>query len=198
MQDQLRSVSRLGARCALICLALCSFCSLAATEIRSAHLPPVPEGWNIKVNGQTVIYSSPKKGDSQRHASVLKFTHTKNTNGLDAQGYMEGYISQYNCSREKQLGKGFYTVSCRKKATDAVVVGEENNMYLLEITGEYSKTAVALLNTYLNEIVKGKHTFEDRDIGEKVYSKSSRKEEAPTDGLDAAAGEDTMMEEDPL
>ena len=168
-----------------------------ASQLRSAHFPPVPEGWNIRIKGQTVIYSSPKIGESQRSASVLRFTHTKNTNGMDAQTFMESYVSQNNCSKEKKLGKGFYTVSCRKKATDAVVVGEEGNLYLLEITGEYSKLAVSLLNTYLNEIVKGKHTFEDRDIGEKEYVSSKP---APTQDpdFDDAAGEEEAPQEDPL
>lgn len=169
----------------------------AATEIRSAHFPPVPEGWNIKIDGQTVIYTAPKRGESQRPSSILRFTHTKNTAGQDAQGFMESYISNNNCSKEKKLGKGFYTVSCRRKATDAVVVGEENNLYLLEITGEYSKVAVSLLNTYLNEIVKGKHTFEDRDIGEKVYTgakPAQKQQETDADG----SFDENEIQEDPF
>lgn len=140
----------------------------AAEEIRPVHFPAVPDGWSLSINGNTVVY---KSGGAKGKApdSVVKFKYTRATNGLDAYGYIEDYINKYQCSSAKEQGKGFYTTSCKQQSTDAVVVGEIGNLYLLEITGIYSKVAVGLLNTYLNDILKSKYAFVDRFIGDKVY-----------------------------
>ncbi len=151
-----------------------------ADNIRSAHFPPVPEGWTIEVNGNTVIYKSPSGGKNNLpSASVLRFTHTRNSGGLDAEKYIQDYINTNECERANQLGIGVYRSTCRSNKSDVVVAGEVNNMYLLEIQGEYSKSAVATMQAYLDEIIKGKHTFEDRNIGEKVYKKNNVKSTAP-------------------
>ena len=41
-------------------------------------------------------------------------------------------------------------------------------MYTIELSGEYDRIAIDLINTYVNSIVNGKRTFADREIGEKV------------------------------
>ena len=44
-------------------------------------------------------------------------------------------------------------------------------MYTVEITGEYTSIAKSLINEYVRNIVNGKRTFEDRNIGEPVGTK---------------------------
>lgn len=138
-----------------------------AEEIRPVHFPAVPDGWSLSINDNTVVYKSGgAKGKTPD--SVVKFKYTRATNGLDAHGYIEDYINKYQCSAAKEHGRGFYTTSCKQQSTDAVVVGETGNLYLLEITGVYSKVAMDLLNTYLNDILKSKYAFVDRFIGDRV------------------------------
>ena len=52
-----------------------------------------------------------------------------------------------------------------------VIVGEINNMYTVEIIGDYSTVAMGLINTYVTQIVTGKRTFDDREIGDRIPEK---------------------------
>lgn len=56
--------------------------------------------------------------------------------------------------------------TCKLASTDAVFVGENNNMYTVEISGVYTREAKDIVNKYLNDIVKGKFVFKDRLIGD--------------------------------
>lgn len=143
----------------------------ACAEIKSAFLPAVPESWNMTIDGKTVIYSAPVAKKGEKPATVVKFTYTRATKGRDAAAVMDEYIRVHQCSPKTEQGKGFYTTSCATVSTDAVVVGEPDNMYTLEVVGLYNQASTNLINSYLNEIINGKRTFEDRDIGEKVIKK---------------------------
>lgn len=43
-------------------------------------------------------------------------------------------------------------------------------MYTVEISGDYNTVSTNLINAYVNAIVNGKRTFDNRDIGEPVNS----------------------------
>ena len=168
-----------------------------AIEIRAAHFPPLPEGWSVSlINNLTVVYRSPLARNSSAPSSVLRFTHTRKTEGKDAQGYMDDYVRRNSCDRPEQQAIGGYLTSCHATETVAMVVGEPNNLYLLELSGVYSKTAVDTFNTYLNEIVRGKHTFEDRDIGEKVVKRRPLRVPVPAAAADKDKDKDNDKDKD--
>ena len=174
----------------LLSLLLLLVGTAAAEEIRPVHFPAVPDGWSLSISGNTVVY---KSGGAKGKApdSVVKFKYTRATNGLDAYGYIEDYINKYQCSAAKEHGKGFYTTSCKQQSTDAVVVGETSNLYLLEITGVYSKVAMDLLNTYLNDILKSKYAFVDRFIGDKQTRRQTPPPPPPSYGDDLGGDSDS-------
>lgn len=143
----------------------------AATIVRPATFPPVPESWNVSILGNTVEYSSPTNLKTQKTPkTVVRFTYSKRTNSKDAKAVISEYAKTNSCKTPKLQGKGFYTASCPNSGVDVVVIGEVSNMYTIELTGSYDKIAINLINTYVNSIINGKRTFDDRDIGEKVPS----------------------------
>lgn len=155
-------------------MALCCLAAVQA-DVKVAYFPPLPDSWTIEMMGKTVIYKSPVVPDVQPEpATVIRMTYTRSTHGRDARGVMLDYVKQNNCNKPKVHGKGFYTTTCRTLGTDTVVVGEPNNVYTIEITGEYSEVSMDLINRYLNNIIKGKRTFEDREIGERIYDKNAK------------------------
>ena len=144
--------------------------SLDATAVQVAYFPPVPESWNVTVEGDTVVYSSPVNKTQPTPSSTVRFTYSKRTQGKDAKTVVDDYVSQNQCKEAKTLGKGFYTASCPNIGRDVVVIGEVNNMYTVEISGDYNTVSTNLINAYVNSIVNGKRTFDNRDIGEPVNS----------------------------
>lgn len=151
----------------LLCvLAATVFASSAMADFKVATYPPVPESWSVKIEGNTVIYESPVSKKQKMPLTKILFTYTKRTENKNAELLTLEYVKKYECKEPKRLGKGFYTASCSDIGRDVVIVGEPNNMYQIEIAGEYNSVALELINSYLNAIVGGKKTFEDRDIGE--------------------------------
>lgn len=141
-------------------------------ELKVTHFPPVPESWTMSLEDKTVIYSSPVVPKVQPEpATVLRFTYTKATLGKDARLYATDYAQAKKCELPVKRGKGFYTIGCSIMGSDVVVIGEPDNMYMIEIQGKYSKEATDLLSDYLNAIISGKRTFRDRSIGDRDYSK---------------------------
>ncbi|SKA61045.1 hypothetical protein SAMN02745213_01008 [Succinivibrio dextrinosolvens DSM 3072] len=141
----------------------------AYAETQMAYFPPVPESWNVKVEGTSIEYSSPvnKKTQPQPKTKV-RFQYTKTTQDKDATTLAQEYAKTNECGAPREQGKAFFTISCPNIARNAVIVGEPNNMYFIELSGEVSAEAKNLINTYVTSIVNGKRTFEDREIGEKV------------------------------
>ena len=141
----------------------------APSPIRFASLPPVPEGWNVSIEGKTVLYSSP--GISSRDptpAATVRFGYSASTRGLTAKALVEQYSERYKCRKSQRLGFCFYSTSCPSLGIDFIAVGEVDNLYTIEINGRYTRESVGLVNTYLTEVVSGKYTFLDRNIGENV------------------------------
>lgn len=147
-------------------------CFNANAAIQIAYFPPVPESWNVTIEANTVIYTSPiDKKTQPTPRTTLRFNYSKATNGQDAYDLIRDYVKKNSCRQTKQLGKGFYTASCPSMSRDVVIVGEINNMYTVEIIGDYSTVAMGLINTYVTQIVTGKRTFDDREIGDRIPEK---------------------------
>ncbi len=150
-------------------VSLASVSSLALANTQMAYFPPVPESWDVKIENNSIEYTSPVNKKTQpQPKSRVKFVYTKNTETKDATTLAEEYSKTHECNPPKLQGKGFYTISCPTISRDAVIVGEVNNMYTIELTGERTPESIGLINTYVTSIVNGKRTFEDREIGEKV------------------------------
>ncbi len=143
-------------------------CGCVYAETQMAYFPPVPESWDVKVEGTSIEYSSPvnKKTQPQPKTKV-RFQYTKTTMDKDAVTLSQEYAKSHECATPREQGKAFFTISCPNISRNAVIVGEPNNMYTIEITGEVSAEAKVLINSYVTSIVNGKRTFEDREIGEK-------------------------------
>ncbi len=152
-----------------IALALGMFlgCGSTLAVVQMAFFPPVPENWNMKIEGTTVEYSSPTDAKSPKPRTVLRLQYTKKTADKDAKTLAEEYAKEHECNEPKQQGKGFYTISCPTIQRDAVIVGEPNNMYHMELSGDRLTEAMEVMNSYVTSIINGKRTFEDREIGEK-------------------------------
>lgn len=149
-------------------LIACVLYSQTVHAVQLAYFPPVPESWNVSVEGETVVYSSPVSKTQPTPSSIVRFTYSKRTYGKDSKDIVDDYVKKNQCRDAKILGKGFYTASCPNIGRDVVVIGEVNNMYTVEISGDYNTVSTNLINTYVNSIVNGKRTFENRDIGEPV------------------------------
>lgn len=156
----------------LYTLTTCALVSeVALAETQMAYLPPVPESWNVVVTGTTVEYTSPVNRKTQpTPKTTLRFTYSRKTQGKTAIEVISDYAKNNGCSEPKKQGKSFYTSSCEAISRDVVVVGEPNNMYTIEISGEHGTESSQIVNTYLTSIINGKRTFEDREIGENVSS----------------------------
>lgn len=142
-------------------------------DVRAAFFPPVPETWTMSVDGKTVVYSSPVPKESKEPATQVRITYTKDTGGKDAAAYADDYVRLNRCAPKAGYGKGFYTTNCQTAGKDAVIIGESDNLYLIELKGVYNQVSTDLINGYVNAVISGKHTFRDRDIGEAVPDKQA-------------------------
>jgi hypothetical protein len=163
-------------------------------EVRAAFFPPVPETWTMAVEGKTVVYSSPVPKGSKNPATQVRITYTKDTGGRDAAAYADDYASLNKCAAKARHGKGFYTTNCQTAGKDAVIIGESDNLYLIELKGIYNQVSTELINTYVNTVISGKHTFRDRDIGEVVEERKPAY--AVPKKSDQAGGEDAPKKEE--
>ncbi len=153
---------------AAACAAQAAFAGADDGDVRAAFFPPVPETWTMELDGRTVVYSSPVPKGSKEPATQVRITYTKNTGGRDAAAYADDYIRLNRCAPKSSHGKGFYTTNCQTAGKDAVIIGESDNLYLIELKGVYNQVSTDLINSYVNTVISGKHTFRDRDIGEVV------------------------------
>lgn len=152
-----------------IILAFCMiFASFKAfSYVEPVYFPPVPENWTQEISGISVIYKS--KADTNGYsATQVKITYTNNTQGKDAQTIADEFAKSNACKTPKVEGKGFFSLSCPSIETSAVIIGESNNLYQIEISGELSQAGVALIQDYVRKIINGKLVFEDRTIGSKL------------------------------
>ncbi|MGN0909177.1 MAG: hypothetical protein ACI4NA_06115 [Succinivibrio sp.] len=152
--------------------------------VRAAFFPPVPETWSMSIDGKTVVYSSPVPKGSKVPATEVRITYTKDTGGRDAAAYADDYIRLNHCAPKSGHGKGFYTTNCQTAGKDAVIIGESDNLYLIELKGVYNQVSTDLINQYVNAVISGKRTFRDRDIGEMV--EDSKPSYAPPETSDMA------------
>lgn len=136
------------------------------TLIRPVYFPPVPSGWSLNVLNTTIEYHSPINKKTNSSDTIVAFTYTKDTKGMDAKKYIDNYIKEKECSKATALGMGFYTTSCEKLNSYAIVIGEVDNLYKIELTGNYASDASVLIKNYVNEIINGKHVFNNRNIGD--------------------------------
>ena len=152
-------------------LALSSFSLYAkedSSEIRNVYFPPVPEFWEQRIEGQSIVYSAPVAKQGEKSPTEIKITYTRRTLGRDAIAMIKEYGKSHQCSSERQLGVGFYMTSRKDYGTDAIFIGEPDNLYEVEISGIYTREAKELVSRYLSEIIKGKRTFLDRSIGDSL------------------------------
>lgn len=136
-------------------------------NIVPVYFPPVPYGWQIEIApDNTVSYFHPKSKNSDEVDTTINMRYTRRTLDQDAEAFIDEYIATNSCEDKTQQGHGFYTTTCGVTNTYAIVIGEVNNMYLIELKGNYSSAASAIIGSYVNSIVKGKRVFKDRSIGE--------------------------------
>ena len=152
----------------LLALSFCFALNVQAEEdpIRIAYFPPVPEFWTQIIDHNTVVYRSAPGDKDQKPLTEVRLTYSRDTGGKAVSEICDEYVKQKRCSQKERLGKGFYMTICKLASTDAVFVGENNNMYTVEISGVYTREAKDIVNKYLNDIVKGKFVFKDRLIGD--------------------------------
>lgn len=145
-------------------------------NIVPVYFPPVPFGWKVEVDKNVVKYthqddpnttaSSFINGQSSPTSTTINMYYTRKTAGRDAATFMNGYVNKNGCAEKSQQGNGFYTTACRKSNTYAIVIGEVDNLYLIELVGNYNQAAQVIIEQYVGNIVNGKKVFADRDIGD--------------------------------
>lgn len=135
-------------------------------NIVPVFFPPVPFGWNIDIDDKVVRYVNVANAKVKTQATTIKMRYTRKTRRMDASAYMDNYISSHACSEKIEQGHGFYTTSCVTNNTYTIVIGEVNNMYIIELVGDYNAAARAIIENYVGSIIRGKRVFYDRSIGE--------------------------------
>lgn len=134
-------------------------------DIVPVHSPPVPEGWKQTLMGNVLIYTAPKvKG--QEEDTILRFTYSRNTHMQDAETFAQTYGTGHKCETTTKLGHGFYTLKCGAESTFTIVIGEVDNLYLIEMKGLADDASKTIVNNYLKELINGKHVFMDRFVGD--------------------------------
>lgn len=139
-------------------------------NIVPVYFPAVPFGWKISIDNNVVTYSNAVKqkvrNETTMKGTFIKMRYTRKTSRMDASRYMDSYMNAHACTEKIEQGKGFYTTSCVTTNTYAIVIGEVDNMYIIELTGDYNNAARAIIENYVGSIVRGKRVFADRSIGE--------------------------------
>lgn len=159
--------------CILLGVAAATVNAENLTEVRNAFFPPVPDNWTLKIENNTVIYSAPVLKQGEDPVSVIKLAYSRATADKTAENLIDDFIKLKHCEKKLQIGKDFYMASCKLAGVDAIFVGEVNNMYRIEVQGIYTTEAKSIVNKYLNDIVKGKRTFKDRTVADKITEEQS-------------------------
>lgn len=134
-------------------------------NIVPVYFPPVPFGWKVVVADNAVNFTKETPGKVTQETSI-KMRYTRKTYRMDAEQYMDRYVATHSCENKVKEGTGFYTAACLTNNTYAIVIGEVNNMYIIELTGEFNQAARAILEQYVSSIIRGKKVFADRNIGD--------------------------------
>ncbi len=136
-------------------------------NIDIVYFPPVPMRWTLRLDGNSVVYTAPEKRVSELDTvnSEVRLTYTRRTKGQGAAVFTDNYVKEHHCQMKHAVGIGFYTAACPDSNSNVVVIGESNNMYVIEITGIYDRSVKALVEGYVQRIISGKRVFRDRDIG---------------------------------
>ena len=138
----------------------------ANLDVVPVPAPAVPEGWTIKLLDKVLVYEPPKIKNGP--VFQLRFTYSRNTHEEDATAYSKTYATAHKCEYNKQIGVGFFSLKCEEENTFAIVIGEVNNMYLIEVKGQANEGVKIIIGNYLQELINGKHVFVDRHIGDQV------------------------------
>ena len=144
-------------------------------NIVPVYFPAVPFGWKVEIKDNVVSYIRQPRNDNGTAASdglgagrdtTIRMYYTRKTVGKDAAAFMDDYVMQYGCEVKSQQGTGFYTTACRDTNTYAIVIGEVDNLYRIELVGNYNTAARTIIEQYVGNIVNGKKVFADRNIGD--------------------------------
>ena len=135
-------------------------------NIEPVYYPPVPFGWQVVVGSDnSVSYVHANQSEGADHTTTIKMFYTRKTAKMDAERYMRNYVYNHSCTNMFKQGTGFYTADCLESNTYAIVIGEVDNMYVIELTGDYNNAARAIIEGYVSSIITGKKVFADRNIG---------------------------------
>lgn len=157
-------------------------------NIVPVYFPAVPFGWSVGIQDNVVTYVN-QSGKGPMKNTAIKMRYTRKTASMDAAKYMDYYVHNHSCADKEMQGKGFYTTSCINTNTFTIVIGEVNNMYVIELTGEYNSAARAIIENYVGSIVRGKRVFADRGIGElQVFGDNATPVQIPKDKEEKKAG----------
>ena len=156
-------------------------------NIEPVYYPPVPFGWQVVVGtDNSVSYVHANQGEGADHTTTIKMFYTRKTANMDAERYMSNYVYNHSCTNMFKQGTGFYTADCLESNTYAIVIGEVDNMYVIELTGDYNNAARAIIEGYVSSIISGKKVFADRNIGNMRDRDSSPSVAAPEPQPEAA------------
>lgn len=159
-------------------------------NIEPVYYPPVPFGWQVVINNDnTVSYIHANASDGADHTTTIKMRYTRKTANMDAECYMRNYTYSHSCTNMFKQGTGFYTADCLESNTFAIVIGEVDNLYVIELTGDYSNAARAIIESYVSDIITGKKVFADRNIGNMRDRDDMPPAEVAPDAAPAAAAE---------
>lgn len=156
-------------------------------NIEPVYYPPVPFGWQVVVGtDNSVSYVHANQSEGADHTTTIKMFYTRKTANMDAERYMSNYVYNHSCTNMFKQGTGFYTADCLETNTYAIVIGEVDNMYVIELTGDYNNAARAIIEGYVSSIITGKKVFADRNIGNMRDRDASPDGAAPAPQQEAA------------
>lgn len=144
-------------------------------NIVPVYYPAVPFGWEVKIEDNTVSYIRKNSDDDASRTSdalgndpdtTIRMYYTRKTLGKNAAAFMDDYVAKNGCEAKSKQGTGFYTTSCRNTNTYAIVIGEKDNLYRIELIGNYNTAARTIIEHYVGNIVNGKKVFANRNIGD--------------------------------
>ncbi|MCR5084153.1 MAG: hypothetical protein K6A65_01455 [Succinivibrionaceae bacterium] len=138
------------------------------SEVRPAYFPPVPMDWTQRIQNNAVEYLSPRDEFTRKGPppTIIRFGYSRHTEDMPAEEYARHYSMLNQCEQPVQRGIGFFSVKCNDINTFALVIGELDNMYTLEMIGVVQPEGRRIMEQYLNNIIGGRHTFRDRNIGD--------------------------------
>lgn len=145
-------------------------------NIVPVYFPAVPFGWDIRIKkDNSVVYTNEppqqkREFEEDENAgpmgTQIVMRYTRKTRRMNAAQFADSYINTHGCSTKEEQGNGFYTTACVTSNTYTIIIGEVDNMYIIELSGDYNSAARAIVENYVGAITSGKRVFNDRSIGE--------------------------------